>query len=194
MADGIRHQEPLHLNLDHVGRMDTANRPTASCETSCSMARSSTAIRKPRRSSRNGASTTTLGDPIRRSVTDLPHYSPSRRHHQPSTGHQSCNNLSLRLVQNIGQASRNGRSRRLRPGAAQSFNSRITLGLIFLAHALGVKPEQPVGSLPQLRVRADHHRQLELSVLFSGCCAADRFTGFQPSRLTMAEMFTAFQN
>ena len=40
-----------------------ASRSTASCETSCSMARSSTALRKPRRSSRNGASTTTPGDP-----------------------------------------------------------------------------------------------------------------------------------
>ncbi len=86
--------------------MDTASRSTASCETSCSMARSSTALRKPKRSSRNGVSTTTPGDPIRRSVTDLRHHSPSRRHHQPSTGRRSCNNLSLRLVQNIGQATR----------------------------------------------------------------------------------------
>jgi Integrase core domain len=43
------------------------------------------------------------GDPIRCSVTDLRHHSPSRRHHQTSTGLRSCNNLSLRRVQNIGQ-------------------------------------------------------------------------------------------
>ena len=73
-------------------------------ETSCSMGRSSTALRKPRRSSRN-PSTTTPGDPIRRSVTDLRHHSPSRRNHQPSTGLRACNNLSLRLVQNIGRVS-----------------------------------------------------------------------------------------
>jgi putative transposase len=36
--------------------------------------------------------------------SDLRHHSPSRRYHQPSTGRRSCNNLSLRLVQNIGQA------------------------------------------------------------------------------------------
>jgi len=77
----------------------------ASCGTSCSMARSSTALRKPRRSSRNGVSTTTPDDHTQPSVTGRPHHSPSRRHHQPSTGRRSCNNLSLRLVQNIGQAS-----------------------------------------------------------------------------------------
>ena len=46
-----------------------------------------------------------MGDPILRSVTDLRHHSPSRRNHQPSTGLRACNNLSLRLVQNIGRVS-----------------------------------------------------------------------------------------
>ena len=89
---------------DHLGRMDTASCSTASCETNCSMARSSTALRKPRRSSRNGVSTITPDDHTQPSVTGRPHHSPSRRHHQPSTGRRSCNNLSLRLVQNIDQA------------------------------------------------------------------------------------------
>jgi putative transposase len=51
----------------------------------------STALRKPRRSSRNGVSTITPDDHTQPSVTGRPHHSPSRRHHQPSTGHRSCN-------------------------------------------------------------------------------------------------------
>ena len=93
----------LYIEPD-LGRMDTASRSTASCEMNCSMARSSTALRKPRRSSRIGVSTITPDDHTQPSVTGRPHHSPSRRHHQPSTARRSCNNLSLRLVQNIGQA------------------------------------------------------------------------------------------
>ena len=61
-------------------------------------------LRMPRRSSSNGVSTITPDGHTQPSVTGRPHRSPSRRHHQPSTGRRSCNNLSLRLVQNIGQA------------------------------------------------------------------------------------------
>ena len=70
----------------------------------CSMLIDTTVSRKPKWSLRNGASTTTPNARTHRSVTGRQPHSPSRQNPSPSTRHQTCNSLSLRLVQNIGQA------------------------------------------------------------------------------------------
>ena len=68
-----------------------------------SMVRSSTVSGKHRSSSSNGASTTTQNAHTPRSDTDPLRPSQSQQNHPLSTGGYPCNNLSLRLVQNIGQ-------------------------------------------------------------------------------------------
>jgi len=73
------HTRGLATNTNRCGTCSSAQGRIAKL-----MGRSSTAPRKPTRSSRNGASTTPSGDPIWRLVTDLRHHAPSLRHHQPS--------------------------------------------------------------------------------------------------------------
>lgn len=68
-----------------------------------SMGRSSTASRKHRSSLRNGASTTTPNVRTRPWDTGHPHPSRLQQNQSLSTKGYPCNNLSFRLVQNIGQ-------------------------------------------------------------------------------------------
>ena len=93
------------LNPDSFGRMATVSPSMASFGTNCSTEKSSTASRRQRWSLNNGATTTTPNNRTPPSVTDHRHPSQSRPNPSPSTRRQTCNSLSLRLVQNIRQAS-----------------------------------------------------------------------------------------
>ena len=70
-----------------------------------SMGRSSTVSGKHRSSSRSGAFTTTRSVRTRHWDTGHLHHSQSQQNQPLSTRRHSCNNLSSRLVQNIGQVS-----------------------------------------------------------------------------------------
>jgi hypothetical protein len=74
--------------------------------TNVSTGKSSTVSGKPKWSSRTGAFTTTQNVRTRPWDTDRQHPSPTQQNQPLSTRRHSCNNLSYRLVQNIGQASR----------------------------------------------------------------------------------------
>ena len=68
------------------------------------MVKSSAASKKRKWSLRNGVFTTTPNVRTHRSATGHQRHSPLPQIQYPSTRRQTCNNLSLRLVQNIGQA------------------------------------------------------------------------------------------
>ena len=70
------------------------------------MGKSSTASGRHGWLSRTGASTTTPNARTRHWDTGHQHLSPSHQNQPHSTRRHSCNNLSYRLVQNIGQANR----------------------------------------------------------------------------------------
>ena len=93
------------MSQGHHGKMGIANPSTANSGMNASMVRSSTASGRHKWLSRSGASTTTPNAHTRRSVTGHLHPSLSRQNRPHSTRRHSCNNLSLRLVQNIGQVS-----------------------------------------------------------------------------------------
>ena len=88
-------------------RMATAKALTASCVTSCSMAKSSTVSRKQRLSSSNGATTTTPSDRTRLWAIDRPHHKHSGRSCIPWIRSRRCNKLSIPPVQKSLQARRN---------------------------------------------------------------------------------------
>ena len=77
---------------------------------SCSTAKSSTASRKHRSSSSNGASTTTRSDRTQPSDIDHPRHKRSTRSCHRWIRSNICNNLPMTLVQKSRQASRRNRT------------------------------------------------------------------------------------
>ena len=87
------------------------NPSMASSEMNASMAKSSTVSGKAKWSLRNGVFTTTQNAHTHCSLTGRQHHSQSNKIRPLSTRRQTCNSLSLRLVQNVGRAhSRQGRN------------------------------------------------------------------------------------
>ena len=85
-----------------------------------SMVKSSTVSGKPKWSSRTGASTATRNVHTPRSVIDHLRRSPSHQNHPLSTRSHLCNNLSLHLAPNIGQANRTAAGHHITSSAIKS--------------------------------------------------------------------------